>query len=330
MKGSHVFGLMVVVSMAIIISASGLLIADMIGMTAFWIMLIVSVLVMFLPMLLLKKTSIRQEHDGISIESPFMSTVLRYSEIESLSTMTELDVGFRTWGFQTLGYCSGDFSNSSLGAYKAALHTKVPLFIVVRTMDRRILVFNLPSVEETKALYDSMRSRVRGDAVAPAIVMTPEERSKAKRAKRIIVAIVAVCIAATVIFVGWSMTAGSVEAELTDDRLEIRATMMKENVYYEDIVSVELRDDVSYGIRVGGLGNSKVLTGNFENDEFDRYRLAVYRSTDMCVVIHKTSGTVVFNLADDDRTRAVFEELQNKVGAQNPGTVSATGLHACF
>ncbi|MGN0099101.1 MAG: hypothetical protein ACI38Y_07235, partial [Candidatus Methanomethylophilaceae archaeon] len=80
-------------------------------------------------------------------------------------------------------------------------------------------------------------------------------------------------------------------------------------VDYGEIAYVELRTDMDYGDRVGGLGNGKVLTGNFRNDEFGKYRLAIWRAVDECIVVHTTGKTVVFNLENGDTTRAFYEDL---------------------
>ena len=122
-----------------------------------------------------------------------------------------------------------------------------------------------------------------------------------------------VAIAVILMFVAWMMTIGNISATLDDDSLSIDATLMHEDVDYGDITYVEIRTDMDYGDRVGGLGNSKVLTGNFRNDEFGKYRLAVWKDVNGCIVVHTTGKTVVFNLESMDTTRAIYEDLLERI-----------------
>ncbi len=109
------------------------------------------------------------------------------------------------------------------------------------------------------------------------------------------------------------MTVGSISVTLDDDGLSIDATLMHEDVDYEDITYVEIRTGVDYGDRVGGLDNYKVLTGNFRNAEFGKYRLAVWNSVNECIIVHTVGKTVVFNLEDDASTIDFYNDLLDRL-----------------
>lgn len=313
MKDSTKFGYGLAVSMLIVAFSVMLLIYDLIGIGVFLAMIVVSIVACIVPIFFFKGTSFEPDVGSFKIKAPFVDCSIRYDEIESLATAEEIDFGMRTFGYGGMSYGSGDFSNKAFGGYKLAATSKVPMFIIIRTKGRKTCVFNLKTLEETRMAYDTIRSRVSGDRMVDEIVMTPAEKKSAKKRNRAVIAVVAVILMVTAGFVGWAMTAGNIDAELTDDKLSVRGTMVEADIPYSDITSVELRDDVDYGSRVGGLANGKVLTGNFSNDEFGKYKLAVYRSTDLCIVVHRTSGTFVFNLDSDESTENFFESLNDRL-----------------
>ena len=156
------------------------------------------------------------------------------------------------------------------------------------------------------------------------IILGPDEKSGIERRNRLHIASVAIILVIILAFIAWTITIGSVDADLEDDRVSIDATMMHEDVLYDSITYVELRDDVSYGTKVGGLNNSKVLTGNFRNDEFGMYRLAVYNDVNQCIVIHTTEKTVVFNLDSDGKTRDMYNNLSDVL--ENPTAMHSTAM----
>lgn len=80
------------------------------------------------------------------------------------------------------------------------------------------------------------------------------------------VALLIACAIVGAFFILW--VGGSVSADLEDRELEVSAPFVDEEIAYQDINKVELRNDVDYGSRRSGYAGNNVLSGNFKNDEF--------------------------------------------------------------
>lgn len=122
-------------------------------------------------------------------------------------------------------------------------------------------------------------------------------------------ALVVACAISSLVVLG----SGSVSASLDDKGLEVSAAFVDEKISYQDIDSVELRNDVDYGSRRAGLADKNLLSGNFRNEEFGNYKLAVHRSTDECIVVHHSDGILVFNLDSSDDTERFYDDLSSRL-----------------
>ncbi len=120
-------------------------------------------------------------------------------------------------------------------------------------------------------------------------------------------ALVVACAIGSLVVLG----SGSVSANLDDKGLGVSAPFVDEEISYQDIDSVELRNDVDYGSRRAGYAGKNLLSGNFRNDEFGNYKLAVHRSTDECIVVHHDGGILVFNLESSDDTKRFYDDLSS-------------------
>lgn len=315
MRWSVLFPLSLILCLGLIAIAVAGIMMDFLSMTSFWVLVAASVVVTILPLFVPHHTSVDRDPDGIRVRAPFVDVRIPFTEIVSLSHCTEIGpVGVRTMGLQTLRKSYGSFSNRVFGPYTAAYDARIPFFIVLRTA-KRTYVLNIGDEQETRGLYDLIASNVGADVVRDRLHPDPMATGKDRRTRNIVIAVSAVLLAVCLAVVGWAMTVGDVDAEISDGELRIHATMMDDSVPLSGIAYVELRDDVDYGTRTMGLGNGKVLTGTFDNDEFGKYRLAVYRDTDLCIVVHHLSGTLVFNLVDDAETTAFHAELLDSLGA---------------
>jgi uncharacterized membrane protein len=81
-------------------------------------------------------------------------------------------------------------------------------------------------------------------------------------------------------------------------------------VRYEDVVSFELREDLSVGKRLYGVGSPRLSVGNFQNEEFGEYLLYSYTACKSYVVLTDKEGKViVLNRPDKAQTEGVYEEI---------------------
>ena len=71
-------------------------------------------------------------------------------------------------------------------------------------------------------------------------------------------------------------------------------------VNYADIDNIEYREQDDPGRRVLGFGSSKLLLGEFENDEFGSYTRYSYTKCDSCVVLSVGDRILVINGENDD------------------------------
>lgn len=119
----------------------------------------------------------------------------------------------------------------------------------------------------------------------------------------------------TIIAVVFLMTSyGDVSAGLDDDSVSVSAPRVNFDILYEDIQDCELRDGFERGRRVGGYGSSKILSGNFQNEEFGKYRLASYTKVDTCIIITAKDGKhYAFNLDTRDKTVAFHADLMSRL-----------------
>ena len=120
----------------------------------------------------------------------------------------------------------------------------------------------------------------------------------------------AIILVVVFLFIG----SGSIDASMDDERLHVDGPMANKYLYYENIVSVELRNDVDLGSRTGGFGGTKILSGNFNNNEFGDYILACYKDIRTYIVVEPTEGkTVVFNRSSIEETADFYNELMKKL-----------------
>ncbi|MBQ8911432.1 MAG: SdpI family protein [Clostridia bacterium] len=81
-------------------------------------------------------------------------------------------------------------------------------------------------------------------------------------------------------------------------------------VEYEDIVSIEYREEGRMGDRLFGIGSLRLSVGRFENEEFGEYLRYSYTACKATVVLKDQKGQVfVLGRSDAEKTRALYEEL---------------------
>ena len=328
MNDSTKFWCTVLASTLIMVVDAVLVVMSALPMWLFWLILAVAIVLLFIPMLSFKGTQASVSDGRLRVKAPFVDVDVPLSSIQAVECRTEFDMGLRMYGYGGISSGSGDFTNREFGSYTFAGTKKIPLFIVVRHGGKRILAFNVGSEAETMALYRELAG-LSGKVGA---VISPDESEKAAKGHRtmrnFMVAFIIMAVAIVIAVVALTMTGGHVDVSMDEDGLEVDATMMHEDIQYSDISHIELRDYLDYGVRVGGFGGSDISSGNFRNDEFGSYRLAVYNDVHSFIVVHRTDGSVVvFNLENEESTESFFEELSDRMDYTGAPIVSL-GRHA--
>ena len=290
-----------------------LLIMEVIGVGVFVALTIVATVVMIIPVFTFKKRTITFDKKGISIVAPFVTMDIPFDRIDSIHTYENIGINLRTFGYSGIHVRCGNFISKELGDVTCAYDDRVPLKILI-VSGKKKMVFNKGTLEETLELLNQLSEHTGKDIErSVGYVPTPEERASTKKKYKIAIGAVIGVTVAIVALVGIMMFIGSVDVTLTDTHVEIDATMMNEEIPYSDITLVELRSDIDYGTRTMGMSNSKVLIGSFDNDEFGRYRLAVYRDVSEAIVIHTADEIYVVNVDSSESTIRLFNELSSKV-----------------
>lgn len=150
-------------------------------------------------------------------------------------------------------------------------------------------------------------------AMDPKLLITEEDKKSNRQMTYGLLAITGIVTVVIVIILLLVAPAGSVTASLEEEDLKVEAPMVNDLILYEDIASIELRDDLNTGRRVGGFGGENVRSGNFQNEEFGRYVLASYNAVPLHIVVHHSGGVLAFNLETEESTRQMFDQLQAKL-----------------
>ena len=110
------------------------------------------------------------------------------------------------------------------------------------------------------------------------------------------------------------MFVGNINYTVGDGALDVNTTFGGGmTLEYEDIESVELREEAVPGMRVSGFASSKLLYGWFKNDELGSYTRYTYTKSEVNIVIRTNDGIVVLGSATADDTRALYESLITKI-----------------
>ena len=323
MNDSRKFLVGLVASVLLIIVDLWLLMSTDIPMSLFWVILIVSIVILVLPIVSFEGTKVEMTGDRLRVKAAFVDLAIPLSSIPAVEYRETFDVGLRMFGYGGLRKGSGDFTNKEFGAYVFAGDTRIHGFVVVK-YSGKIAAFNTMDETTTRGIYDAIVSATGSEGGTVMSSKDPETLRRSHRnLKWIMVSCIAVGIVVVIVVVALALFSGHADASMDEDSLTIDATMMHQDIAYTDIAYVELREDMDYGMRIGGYGGADISSGKFRNDEFGNYKLAVHNSVDACIVVHRTNGEVtVFNLQDDGSTREFYDRLSTAV-SEAKGSVSA-------
>ena len=298
----------IVASLILIAAGSILIYYTNVPMWMFWLVIIVALVIMMIPLVFVRKTSIVFGEKELKVRGPFLGVDIPYSSIQGVEFRTSFKPGLRLFGYNTIKRGSGTFRNDEFGRYLFTGTTAIPAFVVIRHKQNDTLVFNCGDAAETERIYSDIKSRAGSGTVLPVVGKTASNT-------RLIVAgvgIVSIVAAIAVFFVLFS--AGHVVATLDDDSLCVDAVMMHEDVLYTDITLTELRENMDYGERRAGYGGMGYLSGKFSNSEFGPYLLAVHSDVSKAIVVTYGPGDhLVFNLASNEETESFYADLLSRL-----------------
>ena len=122
--------------------------------------------------------------------------------------------------------------------------------------------------------------------------------------------IVILVIITLIVIIGIIMFGGSINVKYEESSVSIEANFWNNlTVKYSDIDSIEYRDSDNIGKRTLGFENIHLMTGNFKNDEFDKYIRYSNKNCDACIVLFYESKILVINGVDSEKTKSIYDEL---------------------
>lgn len=139
-----------------------------------------------------------------------------------------------------------------------------------------------------------------------------EEEMSPQRKKSMLISLA--FTGATLLLVIIIMFTGSISAEAAEDALKLEGSFgYSLTLPYDEIDSLELREEVVSGSRVSGVGSGKLLLGTFQNAEFGLYTRYTYTGSDCCVVIFSEGKTLVVALETGEETRTLYDTLLERI-----------------
>ena len=148
-----------------------------------------------------------------------------------------------------------------------------------------------------------------GTATKEETVMTPSEKTTTKIS--VTVGVIILVLAMLFLFTG------EIEVVFEETSFTIDANYWENaTVHYADVDDIEYRetdDPNASASRTFGYGSFQLLMGEFENEEFGSYTRYSYIGCASCVVLPVNDRILVINGPDDEQTKAIYNELINKI-----------------
>ena len=138
-----------------------------------------------------------------------------------------------------------------------------------------------------------------------------EEKSKSSKLGKFGVGFCVVIIIVCAIL----LCTGNVNVAYGEDSFEIKATYWYDKeIAYDEVQSIEFRDEKISGARTGGWGSLRLLLGDFNNKEFGNYLRYTYNHCDAGVILVVEDKEIVVSGKDVESTYEIYEELMERCG----------------
>lgn len=138
-----------------------------------------------------------------------------------------------------------------------------------------------------------------------------ESMFKHSKIAAVIAVIISVIVAALVCFL---MFTGDINLSLGDSAITVEASFWDDvSISYDDIDSVEYREDGVDGTRIYGFGSARLLLGSFKNDELGIYTRFTYTGNKPCIVFTVDEETIVLGANPDQDLYKIYEAISEKI-----------------
>ncbi|NLI74311.1 MAG: DUF3784 domain-containing protein [Euryarchaeota archaeon] len=150
-------------------------------------------------------------------------------------------------------------------------------------------------------------------AIDPKLLITEDDKKDNRRILYAVLGISIIITAIVVIIIFFIAPSGNLTAELQDDSLQVKASMVNELIAYDDITNVEYRDKFDTGRRIAGFGGTNINSGKFKNAEFGTYTLASHNKVSAHIIVYHSNNILAFNLDTVEDTLSFYDQLINNV-----------------
>lgn len=134
------------------------------------------------------------------------------------------------------------------------------------------------------------------------------------KANKIATIISSVVVGIILIFTGFIMFSGKIDVEYGEEGFSIYADYWNDiSVKYDDIKSIEYRENDVVGIRTYGFSSASLLLGAFHNEEFNNYTRYSYTKCEAAIVLNVDGKILVINGIDKESTKEIYEKIRVNV-----------------
>lgn len=131
---------------------------------------------------------------------------------------------------------------------------------------------------------------------------------------RVVTAVALVILAVAVVGTPILLFTGDIHYTMGENTLQIEASYWNDaEIDYADVESIEYAEGIPAGSRTNGFGSPRLSMGAFRNDAFGSYTRYAYTGCDACIVMQVEGRTVVLSGADEAATKALYEELNDRI-----------------
>ena len=135
-----------------------------------------------------------------------------------------------------------------------------------------------------------------------------------KKQDKVALWIARIAVPLILIFVVVVMFVGNVSVTFEMDKFVVEASFSETlNIPYENIDSVEFREEFAAGSRYMGFGSPTISTGIFQNEEFGQYTLYAYTNGEGCVILRQDDNVLVIIGKTMEETKGIYDNLCDKV-----------------
>ena len=120
-----------------------------------------------------------------------------------------------------------------------------------------------------------------------------------------------IAVAIVLIALCFILFTGDMTIDYGEDSFTISATFCNNVIVnYDDIDSIEYRENNNGGMKVNGFNSARLLLGAFKNDEFGNYTRYSYTACNSAVVLKIDDKTLVLSGKTDAETKEIYNKLK--------------------